>query len=191
MSRWLVESIFSYKSPDRIWVARDGGFLHVREFPTWREALDYADRRARSQRPQTLKEVEMTTNIDRAAKVLQDEGIGSDETRPYLAYHLARCLADAGSLRPPASERYDSTMTNLPSFSGHEGSPVDGPHIEASVERRYRKGALATFARVSIDLDGEHGAAYINIDTGSEWCRAAAAILLDVADALDTAQEKK
>lgn len=135
----------------------------------------------------------MTTNIDRAAEVIGEayqEAMDSD-TPSTWRYQIARRLADSGSLRPPASERYDSTMDNLPSFSVHEGSPVDGPHIEASVERRYRKGAFATVARVYIDLDGEHGTACIQVDTNSEWCRAAASILLDVADALDTAKEKE
>lgn len=133
----------------------------------------------------------MTTNIDRAAEVIADalrpalsiaDGIGQD---------LARRLADAGTLRPPASERYTNTITDLPSFSAHEDSPVDGPHIEASIEKRYRKGAQATVARVYIDLDGEHGSTYMNFDTNPEWCRVAASILLDVADALETIQEKE
>ena len=134
------------------------------------------------------------SNIDRAVEVIggwidaylphSEDNFGADED-------IARALADEGLLRPPASERYDSTMDNLPSFSVHEGSPVDSPHIEASVERRYRKGAFATVARVYIDLDGEHGTACIQVDTNSEWCRAAASILLDVADALDTAKEKE
>lgn len=135
----------------------------------------------------------MTTNQQRAAEVVGEAYQQSMESDTPSAWRgrVAQALADAGSLRPPASERYDSQMTNLPSFSGHEDSPVEGPHIEASVERNYRKGTLSTFARVSIDLDGEHGATYINVDTSSEWCRSAAAILLDVADALDTTQEKK
>lgn len=136
----------------------------------------------------------MTNNISRAAEVIGawiDDNLPHDETNFGADEGISQALADAGLLRPSASERYDSTMTNLPSFSGHEGSPVDGPHIEASVERRYRKNTLATVARVYIDLDGEHGTTCINVDTNSEWCRAAAAVLLDVADALDATQEKE
>ena len=128
----------------------------------------------------------MTANHDRATQIINAKLIES-----CYPEDIAQALADAGLLRPPASERYDSTMTDLPSFAGHEDSPVDGPRIEASIERRYRKNTLVTLARVSIDLDGEHGTAYLNVDTSSEWCRSAAAILLDVADALDATQEKK
>lgn len=42
----------------------------------------------------------MTTNIDRAAEVLYNEGVGSGETRYYLAHRLA----DAGLLAPDLPE---------------------------------------------------------------------------------------
>ena len=129
----------------------------------------------------------MTNIIDRAAEVIRNTGWDGGNA----AEVLSRALADEGLLRPPASERYDNTITNLPSFSAHEDSPVDGPHVEASIEMRYRKGERATVARVYIDIDGEHGSTYMNFDTNPEWCHAAAAILLDVADALDTIQEKE
>lgn len=129
----------------------------------------------------------MTNNIDRAAEVIRR--VDGDHTLGAGA--LAEALADEGLLRPPASERYTSTITDLPSFSAHEDSPVNGPHIEASIEKRYRKGAHTTVARVYIDLNGEHGSTYMNFDTNPEWCRTAAAILLDLANALETIQEKE
>lgn len=101
----------------------------------------------------------------------------------------AKAVAE-GQLRPPPSDRYDSPMTRFPSFSRHEGAS-DGPHIEASVQSLYRNGAYSLIARVNLDIDGEHGCAYVNADASAKWCREAAAVLLDVADAVEMEQKNQ
>lgn len=98
--------------------------------------------------------------------------------------------AVGGQLRPPPSDRYDSPMTRFPSFSLHEGAS-DGPHIEAVVQSLYRNGVYSLIARVNLDIDGEYGSAYVNADVSAQWCREAAAVLLDVADAVEMAQKNQ
>lgn len=95
-----------------------------------------------------------------------------------------------GQLRPPPSDRYDSPMDGFPIFSRHEEAS-DGPHIEASVRRHYRVGGHSLLARVDLDIDGEHGSAYVFADVSAQWCREAAAVLLDVADALEMEQKNQ
>ena len=97
---------------------------------------------------------------------------------------LARALADAGLLRPDPSSRYDEYYQTT--FARDEDAE-DGPHIEASVDKHRPAPEWKTVHRadVSIDIGGEHGYHNLHAFATAEWCREAAAVLLDVADEVD------
>lgn len=139
----------------------------------------------------------MSTSIDRAARALYDhrltvgdlpDGVTEwkDLPDPWKDEwrEAARALSDAGRLRPDPSSRYDGYyQTNFARYEEAE----DGPHIEACVDMNCPapEWEIVHRADVSIDIGGEHGYHNLHAFATAEWCREAAAVLLDVADEVD------
>lgn len=126
------------------------------------------------------------STIDRAAEVIDAWTKQGHELNSHVGdpASIARNLADAGRLRPDPSSRYDDQYRT--SFCRDEEAG-DGPYIEASLSTHHpapeRK--IVHRADVSIDIGGEHGYHILSAYATAEWCREAAAILLDVADEVD------
>lgn len=144
------------------------------------------------------------SNIDRVAEVIESSlrgvvevalvatdgtaavGFGTElgDRIGEEASTLAQALAAAGRLRPDPSSRYDGGYETT--FSRDEDAE-DGPHIEAIVDmhRLAPEWEIVHRAIVSIDIGGEHGYHNLHAFATAEWCREAAAVLLDVADEVD------
>lgn len=91
----------------------------------------------------------MTTNIDRAARVLYDEGVGSKDD----AYYLIHRLADAGhialDLPKPTGTRPDGGATwqlEFDTVSAGRGHVWGGGYVEALTPDEARSLADALYA---------------------------------------------
>ena len=93
------------------------------------------------------------------------------------------------------SERYDSPLTGIPSFSRPEDSETFGPHIEGSIESgRYHPDSrqFAYLGTFFFTLGGSDATGYASFNgrASADWMREAAAVLLDTADAVDEANRR-